>query len=212
VLESNTGATVVNDGVIRYNSGVPGGSPFDNQGDLSGSGFFVGNVENHGGFGGTGTVIGDVTNNGTLRPGNSLGSMTILGDYIENASLYIELGGPNANEYDSLDVYGNVSLGASSLLDLDLFGTFNEAGLTDSDSFDIIRYTGALTGQFGGVDYTGISLASGIWSLDYGYDLPDGSSSIRLAYAHTSVPEPSTMLFFGSGLGWLWFVRRRFKK
>ena len=138
--------------------------------------------------------------------------MTILGDYIENASLYIELGGLNALEYDYLDVYGNVSLGASSLLDLDFFGTFNEAGLTDGDSFNIIHYTGTLTGQFGGVDYTGVPHASGAWSLDYGYDLADGSNSIRLAYAHTSVPEPSTMLLFGSGLGWLWFIRRRFKK
>ncbi len=110
---------VINHGIIKFNDGLPGGPSFDNNGDFSGSGFFFGGFTNHGTLGGTGTIIGDVTNNGDFRPGDSPDAMAILGNYIENSSLYIELGGLNdlIPEYDYLNVFGSVYLGSSSLLD-----------------------------------------------------------------------------------------------
>ena len=151
-MEIDSGAAVRNNGTIDLNNSQP--------------------LINNGDFSGTGTVTGSVINNGTFRPGNSPGTMTILGDYTENSSLQIELGGLNAfvPEYDYLDVIGNVNLSATSILDLDFYGTFNEAALSNGDYFDIIRYTGVLDGLFGGIDLSGAQLTSGLWSLDYGFD------------------------------------------
>ena len=65
-------------------------------------------------------------------------------------------------------------------------------------------------GIFGGVDYTDVSLASGLWSLDYGFDLGNGSKSVRLTYVANPVPIPAAVWLFGSGLlGLIGIIRKK---
>ena len=87
----NNDGTFTNDGTFDNNSGAS----FNNTGtfvntgtyaDLSASGFI-----NEGIIEGTGTINGNVTNNKTLAPGNSIGTVTIVGNYVHNASATYEV-------------------------------------------------------------------------------------------------------------------------
>lgn len=88
-----------NDGTFNNNSGAffnnNSGASFNNTGifvnngtykDLSASGFI-----NTGTLEGTGTINGNLTNNGTIAPGNSIGTLTIVGNYVHNASTIYEV-------------------------------------------------------------------------------------------------------------------------
>ncbi|MBB3660652.1 fibronectin-binding autotransporter adhesin [Rhizobium sp. BK650] len=71
----------------------------------------IGDITNFGRLGGSGTIIGDVSNSGTVAPGNSIGTLTISGNYTGNGgTLDIEsvLGG-DASPTDRLVVTGNTA-------------------------------------------------------------------------------------------------------
>jgi hypothetical protein len=159
-------------------------------------------LSNSGLFSGFGTINGPFTNDGDFRPGDSPGVTTIIGDYTENGTLYIEIAGTDDSaptEYDYVTGVTNLTLGGSSVLSLDFFGTFGESDLTVGDSFDIIRYTGLRSGTFGSIDDTNAPLSSGTWSINYDNLLGGGVQSVRLSY----IPEPATvtlMLLGAAGL------------
>jgi outer membrane autotransporter protein len=69
-------------------------------------GVINGSVVNAGLFQGTGTVNGNVVNNGIVSPGASIGTLTIRGNYTQNASgtLRIEVAGASAGQFDVLAV------------------------------------------------------------------------------------------------------------
>ncbi len=87
---------------------------------------------------GTGTLFasGGVINNGTISPGASPGTLTIVGDYTQNASglLNIELNGTTAGtDFDVLNVSGNVDLaGNVNVTELSSF-------ISGGESFEIIK-------------------------------------------------------------------------
>ncbi len=93
------------------------------------------------------TLTANVTDAGTLELGNgtTTADATIAGNYSQTSTgiLDIKLGGTGAGLYDSLKVTGNVSL--SGTLDVSLVNGFVP---TAGDSFQIITYMGALTGDF----------------------------------------------------------------
>ena len=66
-------------------------------------------------LGGTGTIVGSVVNGGTIAPGNSIGTLSIQGNYISNGSSNLEVevnaGGttPGVN-VDLIDIDGNAQL------------------------------------------------------------------------------------------------------
>jgi hypothetical protein len=158
---------------------------------------------NDGHFSGSGRITGDFTNHSLFTPGSSPGAMTIEGDYGEYWVLNILLAGTDdsISEYGFVDVLGDVTLEGLSVLDLDFYGDFDESDLSHGDFFDVIRYTGFLSGAFSGIDDADARLTSGGWSIDYGFDLGNGVESVRLSYgAVPAVPEPSTALLLGLGL------------
>ena len=93
------------------------------------------------------TLTANVTNAGTLNLGNgtTTADATIAGNYTQTSAgtLDIKLGGTAAGQYDALAVTGNVSLAGT--LTVTLVNNFTPIA---GNSFQIITYMGALTGDF----------------------------------------------------------------
>ena len=64
-------------------------------------------------LGGHGIIGGNLLNSGVVSPGNSPGTLTIRGDYTQNATgtLRIEVAGSSPGQYDVLAVNGRANLG-----------------------------------------------------------------------------------------------------
>ena len=111
---------------------------------------------------GSGTLAADLVNAGTVKPGESPGSITVQGDYTQESSgvLEIQLGGTTAGtQYDQLTVTGTATLAGTlnvSLID----GFIPQVG----DSFTILPY-GTRSGSFFPLSRP----ESYRWGIDYGY-------------------------------------------
>jgi hypothetical protein len=101
---------------------------------------------------GAGTITGNVNNNGTVAPGNSPGTLTIAGNYVQGAAgaLNVELGGTGAGQYDVLNVTGTVTLAGT--LNVSMFGGFTGSV---GDVFNVITAGSVLGGTFGSLNYPG---------------------------------------------------------
>ena len=106
-------------------------------------------------LGGTGTIQGNVLNRGAVSPGNSIGTLTIAGDYQQTStsSLDIEIASPSS--FDRLIVSGRASL-AGTLQIIPYGGNplaygqkyeFLQAG-SISGSFDTIKAPDGFRGRF----------------------------------------------------------------
>ena len=97
-------------------------------------------VDSAGTLGGNGTIDGNVTNNGTLSPGNSIGTLTIDGDYThESGAVFsVELDRTRA---DLLDVTGTVT-GNGGTVDVTPVGV-----VEDGHTYDIITAGNVLAGD-----------------------------------------------------------------
>ncbi|MGR8919878.1 MAG: beta strand repeat-containing protein, partial [Gammaproteobacteria bacterium] len=103
-------------------------------------------------LGGTGTIDANsatLVNQGTIAPGYSVGTLTVLGNLTLDAAgvVDIELGGTAADAYDRLEVTGNASLGGT--LRVREVGGFETA---PGDSFEVMSYAGRGSTQFDLVD------------------------------------------------------------
>jgi hypothetical protein len=149
---------------------------------------------------GNGQLNGDISvSGGTVGPGNSPGLLSIDGNYLQTISgiLAIELGGliPGA-EYDVLDITGSATLAGA--LDVELFdlgdGLFSPKL---GDSFDILLAE-TLSGSFD--TFLLAELDEGL-SFDVSYLINEiGSTDVVRLSVVSSVPIPSAVWFFGSGL------------
>jgi fibronectin-binding autotransporter adhesin len=120
-------------------------------------------------LGGTGTLGGALTNNGTVSPGASVGTLNVNGNVTMGVSshLGIELSGASA---DKLAITGNLDLSAiANILDVTGVGT--------GSSWVIATYTGSLTGAFE-------TITSG-YSVDYG---SGANSQVTLMAAPMGLP------------------------
>ncbi len=93
--------------------------------------------------GGTGTVVGSITNQGKVAPGNSIGTLTVQGDYLQAASSTLEIEiSPMASSL--LQVSGNVTLQPGTVLEI-----VPEAGVyKDGTIYTFLTTGGAVSGQF----------------------------------------------------------------
>jgi hypothetical protein len=80
---------------------------------------------------------------GTVAPGNSVGTLTVTGNYsqVAGSTMLFELAGAGAGQYDKLVVGGN--LAASGTLNVQLINGFVPVG---GNSFDIHDWGGTRTG------------------------------------------------------------------
>jgi hypothetical protein len=134
---------------------------------------------------GNGKVIGNVVNTGgQVNPGASPGKLSIEGNYTQGADgdLVIEINGTEQGvSYDWLSVAGDVSLAGDLYLQIG-------AGLTDGLSFDILSYTGQLTGAFDHIYANG-------WNVQTTY----GAQGLSVTLT-TAVPEPEGYALALAGL------------
>jgi autotransporter-associated beta strand protein len=98
-------------------------------------------------FGGTVVVNGNLTNLGTLAPGNSPGTTTISGNYIEAGTLDIEVWGTTANtQHDQVVVSGTATFQAGSNLMVTRTGSTFDLSRTQSVvAVSALAYSGAFT-------------------------------------------------------------------
>ncbi len=98
-------------------------------------------VDSVGTLGGTGSIAGDIANSGKIAPGNSVGTLTAVGNVVmnPNSHLAIELSGATS---DKLSVGGGLNLANVDFLDVSGIGT--------GASWVIATY-GTLTGTFNNV-------------------------------------------------------------
>lgn len=141
---------------------------------------------------GSGTIDGDVTVYGSTDPGNSPGILTVDGNYTQESGsfLNIQLGGTGLGQFDQLNVNGNLSLAGT--LDVSLWSGFVPG---NGNTFDILNWTGALTGSFDAIDYPTLSAG-------YYFEPQWGANSLTLevGYNGSGTPEPATCFLIGAGL------------
>ena len=108
-----------------------------------------GSVVNAGFFQGTGVVNGNVVNSGIVSPGASIGTLTINGNYTQNASgtLRIEVAGASAGQYDVLVVNGRANI--AGRLQLVRVGNFT---LQVGDQITFLTASGGVNGTFSNVE------------------------------------------------------------
>lgn len=129
---NTTGMVTVEEGTLIVNN------------SLSGAGDFI--VEAGTTLRGTGPINKDITNNGTINPGGSIGTMTVVGDVtFASGSMYaVEL---NPTTSDLLDVTGSVTIDASTTLSIfpvpDVY--------TTPFTYLVIDTSGGVTGTFSSV-------------------------------------------------------------
>jgi len=115
------------------------------------------------------TFTGNFTNNGTLSPGNSPGTTTILGNYTENATLVSELETTASGGYDQVRVGGTVTLNPSSVLSVQ---PWNGAVPVRGNVYQIIADTNgdakAVSGTFSNVLYGTNTTANAAVVFDVG--------------------------------------------
>ncbi|MDO5609350.1 MAG: S8 family serine peptidase [Pseudomonadota bacterium] len=100
---------------------------------------------------GTGS-LGNTTVYGTVAPGNSIGTLTINGDYVQKAGSYFDVEMQPPSSTDMIDVTGTAVLEGGTVRAIRMPGVF---GL--GQTYSILNAAGGISGQFAGVDVSGLS-------------------------------------------------------
>jgi T5SS/PEP-CTERM-associated repeat protein len=151
---------------------------------------------------GSGTIQGNVVSAGLVSPGDSVGVLSINGDYSQSGILAIEIGGLLAgSEYDVLNVSGTATLdGTLSISLLDGFNPF-------AGSYYDLFAADSISGSFSQLLFP--ELSGGLsWNLALLTDFSGGTDYLRLS-AVSAVPVPPALWLFGSGLLGLAGIARR---
>ncbi len=90
---------------------------------------------------GTGTV-GSITNNGVVAPGQSIGTLNVIGNYIENGALFIEVN--DLNQSSLLNVTGNYTINGGTTLELEP----DPGKYSGTLIYTVATFTGVRTGTY----------------------------------------------------------------
>lgn len=131
------------------NSGTLSGSVINgNSGLFTNNGTVTGSVANMGVWAGSGTVGGDMVNSGVVAPGNSIGTMTVAGNYAHaaGATFATEVGGAGLS--DRLNVGGTANLQGGTVTVTTLPGM----SFAPSTTYTLVNAAGGLSGTFASVN------------------------------------------------------------
>lgn len=109
------------------------------------------NVASGASLDGTGRIIGNLTNNGTVAPGNSIGTLTVQGNYVHNSGSVLEIEFDANGNIDLLAVTGTATLNGGTLRFISLGGAEGSGGT-------FLTATGGVTGTFANVQTVGAQL------------------------------------------------------
>lgn len=100
---------------------------------------------------GTGRIIGSLTSSGIVAPGNSIGTLTVQGNYTQNASGVLEVEFDGSGNIDLLDVTGNATLNGGTI-------RFVSVGGAEGNGGTFLRTGGTVTGTFATIETVGAQL------------------------------------------------------
>ncbi len=100
---------------------------------------------------GTGSITGSLVNNGTVAPGNSIGTLTINGNYTHNAGSVLEIEFDANGNIDLLAINGSAALNGGTL-------RFISVGGAEGNGGTFMTASGGITGTFATVDTVGALL------------------------------------------------------
>jgi len=118
------------------------------QGTLAVNGNITGDVTvaTAGTLGGNGTIFGGVINNGTLAPGNSIGTLTISGNYTQAAGSTYQVEVNAAGLGDRVNVGGAATIQGGTVQVLAQPGSYGQR-----TTYTILNATGGVTGTYSGI-------------------------------------------------------------
>lgn len=140
-----TGSVINGSSGVFGNTGTVDGS-VANMGFFANNGTITGNVTNPGVLSGTGTIGGDLINTGLLAPGNSIGTMSVTGNYSQTGGVYqAEVNA--SGQGDRLNVTGTATIGAGSTVSV-----APESGIYAARTkYTLLNATGGVSGAYASV-------------------------------------------------------------
>lgn len=145
------GSTWTNTGPLSIGAGGTGTLNIINGGVVNATNTIIGT---RGLLRGDATLNSPVSNSGVVAPGNNVGTLSLVGNYTQNANgtLQIEIAGLAPTQHDLLAVTGSASLdGTLQLLRLSPFAP------QPGDSVTILTASGGRTGTFATIDSSGFN-------------------------------------------------------
>jgi uncharacterized protein with beta-barrel porin domain len=119
-----------------------------NAGTATNNGTITGSVVNYGSFGGTGTTGGNLQNFGVVAPGNSIGTLSVAGNFTNMAGGTLNAEVSGSGQGDLLNVGGTATLQGGNVF------VYAQPGTTfaPSTTWRILNAAGGLSGTFASVN------------------------------------------------------------
>lgn len=173
------GALNVNAGSVRINTIATGNVSVANGARLDG----------------TGRIIGTLTNSGTVAPGNSIGTLTVQGNYVHNANSVLEIEFDANGNIDLLNVTGNATINGGTIRFLSIGGAEGQGGT-------FLTTGGTLTGTFATVETVGALLPlQVVYQPTAGLMAPSVLTARPSTFNAQSLAAADTALAFADSLG-----------
>ncbi len=148
---TSTGGWQLASGASFSNAGTfqsVGGGPLVNQGTLVNNGVLTANLNNSGRLSGTGTINGTVTNlgGGIVAPGNSIGTLNVVGAFTQAAGSTYQVETNSAGQADRVNVSG--APGTATIAGGTVTVTAASGVYAPSTTYTILNATGGVTGTY----------------------------------------------------------------
>lgn len=132
-------------------------------------------VNTNGTLGGSGTITGNVTSSGTLSPGNSVGTLTINGDYTAGAGSKIKIEVDDAGNHDTLVVSGTATLADVSSIEVNVTTVAAQQSILSQSRLTGVVQAGAIA-----ADTNALIITDNSALLDFSPLMSGGNTSLDL--------------------------------
>ncbi len=138
---------LANTGMATNTGTLTGGVINGSSGWFTNNGTVTGNFNNMGLLSGTGAIGGSLTNNGIVAPGNSIGTMTVSGNYSQGSGSVYATEVVGSGQSDRINVGGTATLGGQVFV-----SALPGMAFAPSTTYTILNATGGLSGTFAAVN------------------------------------------------------------